>query len=196
MISEGIYSENDFIVKINNKTTVLSGRELIDVLDLRINKKNKLDNVFIVGFKNSFVEVDCITIRKSNPYDKIFEIIIDSYRSVIVTSNYPCVVIDKDRKFLVVTPAHNIKPNQTLVPVSKTLQLFAPFAYRNGVGKSIFHLLDAEKESKFLKNYFVASEVKKINKVDVDDGYLININIKEEYKPYLQTSSGILLYSV
>jgi len=195
MIRNGIYSGNDFIVKINNKTAALSGKELIKNLKLKIDKNNIVHNLYFVGLTNSFVEIDSINFTKLNSSDQFLQIVVDSYRKVIVTKNYPCAIVDKDMKILGVTSAYSLKQNKTHVPISKMLQIFSPQSYRKGVGTSILNLLDAEKNSKDLKSYFVASRIKSVKEVDLDDGYLISIKTKKNYRPFIQTSSGMLLHS-
>jgi hypothetical protein len=91
-----------------------------------------------------------------------------------------------------------MNPNDS-IPVSMMLQVKLPSDYKSGVPKVVKDILDKKKDTSDYKYYFSLRRLKelRINKYPKGsrDRTIMRFKVNEKYRPYIQTSAGILLYT-
>jgi len=188
-------SKTNFVVRCDGEISIMSGDEIINNYKCRLNSENNVDGLEIVGMNSSFVKVESVFVRRTTKQEKLFNVSVDSCRNIVLTYNYPCLVIDEDRKLTCVKNTVELLPMENRIPMGKILQMCLPSRNSRKLG-SIKHLLQADKGNGGLKNFFVATPLESVSTLDSDGGVkLISFNVNTDNRPYVQTAFGMLLRS-
>ena len=194
-IIDGCLHYTDFVVKNKNGIVSMSGEEIIDHYKLKLNKWNDVSDMKVVGLYNSWVDIDSVYIRGIKESDKVCSIILDGHRRVDTTGMYPCVVMNSSRTFTCIKPALSLNTKIDNIPVGTTLRACMPFTLKKGMASMMKIFLDSEKESFEYRDYFSLMKLNNLKIGNASDNVVMRFKVNNKYRPYIQTSSGILLYS-
>ena len=194
----GIDSRIKFVFRIKDDVLSLSGDEIHKRYKCKMNQWIKVDDLEIVGLNNSFVKVEEVFFRRLDKGEKLLEVSVDGSRRIVVTYNYPCAVVDKDRQITCVKNTFQLEPGTNNIAMGKILQARLPNAKNDHLIGKLRYLLEAEKTSKELKSYVAAVALKSIRVIDVVGSsrpMLFRVKLSSKHRPYIQTAMGIVVHS-
>lgn len=106
---------------------------------------------------NRFEKVESAFCRDVLSGERFVELVMDNSRNVILSSDYPCTVIDRGMKCIARKNAGDLKVTDR-IPMHRRLQFNLPHHYYNGIEESF--LIRKLHKVQSIKNNFVAGKIK------------------------------------